>query len=36
VFVRPGTSEALRREVEELGGEALAQLHISDELEVRP
>jgi len=36
VFLRPGTSEALRREVEELGGEALAQLHISDELEVRP
>jgi predicted ATPase len=35
-FVRPGTSEALRREVEEFGGEALAQLHISDELEVRP
>ena len=36
VFVRPGTSDALRREVEELGGQALAQLHISDELEVRP
>jgi len=36
VFIRPGTSAALRREVEELGGEALAQLHISDELEVRP
>jgi len=35
VFVRPGSSAALRREVEELGGEALAQLHISDELEVR-
>jgi predicted ATPase len=36
LFIRPGSSEALRREVEELGGEALAQLHISDELEVRP
>jgi len=36
LFIRPGTSEALRREVDELGGEALAQLHISDELEVRP
>ena len=36
VFVRPGNSKALRREVEELGGEALSQLHISDELEVRP
>lgn len=35
VFVRPDTSAALRREVEELGGEALAQMHISDELEVR-
>lgn len=36
LFIRPGTSEALRREVDELGGDALAQLHISDELEVRP
>lgn len=35
VFVRPGDSKALRREVEELGGSALSQLHISDELEVR-
>ena len=35
VFVRPGDSRALRREVEELGGDALSQLHISDELEVR-
>jgi predicted ATPase len=35
VFVRPGNSKALRREIEELGGEALSQLHISDELEVR-
>jgi len=35
-FVRPGTSAALRREVAELGGDALAQLHISDELEARP
>lgn len=35
VFVRPDTSAALRREVEELGGEAIAQMHISDELEAR-
>lgn len=34
-LVRPADSDALRREVEELGGAALAQLHISDELEVR-
>jgi predicted ATPase len=36
VFVRPGTSQALRREVEEIGGEALARLFISEELEVLP
>ncbi|HLL52539.1 MAG TPA: AAA family ATPase [Myxococcaceae bacterium] len=35
VFLRPGSSAALRREIEELGSEALAQLHISDELEAR-
>lgn len=35
VFVRPNTSEALRREIDELGGEAIAQMHISDELEAR-
>lgn len=35
VFVRPGSSRALRREVEEIGGSALAQMHISDELEGR-
>jgi predicted ATPase len=34
VFARPASNEALRREVEELGGD-LAWLHISDELEVR-
>jgi hypothetical protein len=34
VFARPASNDALRREVEELGGD-LAQLHISDELEVR-
>jgi predicted ATPase len=34
VFARPASNEALRREIEELGGD-LAQLHISDELEVR-
>jgi len=36
MFVRPRTSAALRREVEELGDEALSRLHISDELEVLP
>lgn len=35
VFVRPDTNAGLRREVEELGGAAIAQMHISDELEVR-
>lgn len=35
VFVRPSDSQALKREVDELGGAALSQLHISDELEVR-
>ena len=35
-FIRPDSSSALRREVAEMGGEALAQLHISDELETRP
>lgn len=35
VFVRPATSEALRREVEEVGGEAIARLFLSEELEVR-
>jgi predicted ATPase len=35
VFVRPSSSEALRREVEEIGGDVLARLFISDELEVR-
>jgi predicted ATPase len=35
VFVRPGNSEALRREVEEIGGDALARMFISEELEVR-
>lgn len=34
-FLRPRTSPGLRREVEEIGGEALARLHISDELESR-
>lgn len=36
VFLRPGTSDALRHEVEELGGEALARLFLSEELEVLP
>lgn len=36
VFVRPGTSRALRREVEEIGGEVLANLFVSEELEVLP
>lgn len=35
VFVRPADSEALRREVEEIGGDVLARLFVSDELEVR-
>jgi predicted ATPase len=36
VFLRPDTVEGLRREVEEIGGEALARLFLSEELEVRP
>jgi predicted ATPase len=37
VFVRPATSEALRREVaEDVGGEAITRLFLSDELEVLP
>lgn len=35
VFRRPATSEALRQEIEELGSDALALMHISDELEAR-
>jgi predicted ATPase len=35
-FVRPGTSQALRSEVEEIGGEAVAKLFLSEELEVLP
>jgi predicted ATPase len=34
-FKRPSDSAALRREIKELGAEALAQLYVSDELEVR-
>jgi predicted ATPase len=36
MFVRPATSQALRHEVEEFGGEALASLFLSGELEVLP
>jgi predicted ATPase len=36
VLVRPATSEALRREVEEVGGDVLARLFLSEELEVLP
>src|SRR5262249_51113011 len=36
VFVRPATVEALRREVEEIGGDAIARLFLSEELEVLP
>jgi predicted ATPase len=36
VMVRPATSAALRREVEEIGGEAIARLFLSEELEVLP
>jgi predicted ATPase len=35
VFKRPATSESLRQEIEELGSESLALIHISDELEAR-
>lgn len=35
VFVRPSSSAALRREVEEIGGEAITRLFLSDELEAR-
>jgi predicted ATPase len=35
VFRRPATSEALRQEIEELGSDGLALMHISDELEAR-
>jgi predicted ATPase len=35
VFKRPATSESLRQEIEELGSESLALMHISDELETR-
>lgn len=35
VFLRPSSSAALRREVEELGSDAIARLHMSDELEIR-
>ena len=35
VFRRPATSTALREEIEELGSESLALMHISDELEAR-
>ncbi|WP_437671906.1 AAA family ATPase [Sorangium sp. So ce131] len=36
VLVRPATSQALRHEVEEIGGEALARLFLTEELEVLP
>ena len=35
-FVRPGSSTALRSTIEEIGGAALARLHVSDELETLP
>ncbi len=35
-FVRPSSSEALRNAVAELGGEAIARLFVSEELEVLP
>lgn len=35
-YVRPASSEALRSEVEEFGGDAIARLHASDELEILP
>lgn len=35
-FVRPSTSKALREMVQDVGGEAIAKLHLSDELEALP
>ena len=35
-FVRPSSSRALREAVEEIGGEAITRLHLSDELETLP
>jgi predicted ATPase len=35
-FVRPASSTALREMVDEIGGEAIAKLHLSDELETLP
>lgn len=35
-FLRPSSSRALREAVEELGGEAITRLHLSDELETLP
>ncbi len=35
-FVRPSSSGALRQAVEEIGGEAITRLHLSDELETLP
>lgn len=34
-FVGPANSKALSQEIEELGGQALTQFHISDELDSR-
>lgn len=35
-FLRPSSSRALREAVEEVGGEAITRLHLSDELETLP
>jgi predicted ATPase len=35
-FLRPSSSRALREAVEEVGGEAITRLHLSDELEALP
>lgn len=35
-FLRPSSSRALRAAVEEIGGEAISRLHLSDELETLP
>ncbi len=35
-FVRPSTSTALREMVQDIGGEAITRLHLSDELETLP
>lgn len=35
LFIKPSSNAALRKEIEEIGGDAIARMHISDELEAR-